>query len=54
MDTNARYCAWCRQVTHNAQPVRLIHQNTGPGFTIYACGSCRSIFRLRALVEEES
>ncbi|MFD7445826.1 hypothetical protein [Streptomyces sp. NPDC059909] len=46
------YCNWCQRTSPNAVAVRIVHANSGPGMTLYACPACRTIFRLRPLSEQ--
>ncbi|MDI3386186.1 hypothetical protein QIS99_08135 [Streptomyces sp. B-S-A8] len=39
-----RMCVRCQAVTDNPTVVHEVHQNTGPGFNVYACEACAPFF----------
>ncbi|MGW0775167.1 hypothetical protein ACWD01_16300 [Streptomyces sp. NPDC002835] len=39
-----RMCVRCQAVTEDPTVVYEVHQNTGPGFNVYACEACAPLF----------
>jgi hypothetical protein len=39
-----RMCVRCHVTTESPVVVRVVHQNSGPGFTVYACQTCAPHF----------
>jgi hypothetical protein len=39
-----RMCVRCHVTTETPVVVCVVHQNSGPGFTVYACRACASHF----------
>jgi hypothetical protein len=39
-----RMCVRCHMTTETPVVVCVVHQNSGPGFTVYACRVCASRF----------
>jgi hypothetical protein len=37
-----RMCVRCHVTTETPVVVCVVHQNSGPGFTVYACRACAS------------
>ncbi|SFD55787.1 hypothetical protein SAMN05421773_11923 [Streptomyces aidingensis] len=43
-----RMCAHCKEMTDTPIPVGAVHQNSRPGWTVYACPEDASLFLDRA------
>jgi hypothetical protein len=39
-----RMCVRCHSVTDTPTVVYEVHQNSGPGFNVYACEACAPLF----------
>lgn len=50
---DAKWCTYCQRVHGSARLVRVVDQGTGPGMSVYACRSCRTVFRLVPLDEAD-
>lgn len=46
------WCAWHKAFSNTVRLVRIFEQGSGSGGNLFACSSCRKMYRLKPLADQ--